>query len=77
MPAVTPFAGLSRPLTDGLSPYARSLIADELMNVVIEIRKEANAWRAAKSTGMEATIVTCTGLADILKDRAELYRSGR
>ncbi|QXV63583.1 hypothetical protein CVV72_41220 (plasmid) [Amycolatopsis sp. TNS106] len=77
MPAVTPFAGLSRPLTAGLSPHARDLIADELMTVVVEIRKEANAWRFANSTGMEATIVTCTGLADVLVHRAEVYRSGR
>uniref|UniRef100_UPI003F49B2A5 hypothetical protein n=1 Tax=Amycolatopsis sp. CA-293810 TaxID=3239926 RepID=UPI003F49B2A5 len=74
---MTAFAGLTLPLTAGLSPHARDLIADELMNVVIEIRKEANTWRVANSTGMEATIVTCTGLADILVRRAELYRSGR
>jgi len=74
---MTAFAGLARPLTAGLSPHARDLIADELMNVVVEIRKEANAWRVANSAGMEATIVTCTGLADTLVHRAEVYRRGR
>lgn len=69
------FGRLAHPVTAGLSPYARELIAEELMRLVVEIRTEANVWRAANKLGMETTIVTCAGLADILHLRAQMFRA--